>query len=117
MKNLTTVFYDLIDNGYIYEIDEDGYNMSYGEYVAIQDYFYETIIEEINNEINYNTTKAELAMLLSEILNTADDDTLLYAGYTDYYIDYDTDTNTVETDNIDFDSIVSEIEYLGHEVE
>ena len=36
MLNLTSLFYGLFEEGYIYEEDENGHNMSYGEYVPEQ---------------------------------------------------------------------------------
>ena len=45
--NLTDEFYRLIDDGYIYEEDENRRNMSYGEYAAIADYLWGFVEDEV----------------------------------------------------------------------
>ena len=40
---LDRIFYQLLEDGFIYDIDNNGKNMSYGEYFAIQNYFIELI--------------------------------------------------------------------------
>lgn len=74
MLNLTDVFYDLVDRGFIYEEDENGYNMSYGEYMAISDYGYNLII----NELDEIDDPVEWLYTLKDILDTADDDASMF---------------------------------------
>lgn len=74
MVNLTDIFYDLVERGFIYDEDENGYNMSYGEYVAIADYGYNLIIEELEQY----TDPIEWLYALKDILDTADDDASMF---------------------------------------
>ena len=83
MINLTALFYDLIDDGFIYEEDENGLNMSYGEYAAIYDYFFNAIVEDLKEEVGYNATIEELTDKYNELIATADDDTRMFAGIGD----------------------------------
>ena len=95
MINLTELFYGLIEDGFIYEEDENGLNMSYGEYVAIAEYFYEAVVEALREEVGYTTDIEKLAEVYNELITTADDDTRMFAGigdndtvvYPEYYRD------------------------------
>lgn len=91
--NLTDVFYDLYENGYIYEEDENGYNMSYGEYMAISDYMWEKVEEELEQYRDFESAYEAF----QDIVNSADDDTKMFWGYSDdddfyFYADYDNGT-------------------------
>lgn len=95
--NLTDVFYDLIDEGYIYEEDEKGYNMSYGEYAAISDYMWEKVEEELEQYYDFESAYDAF----QDIVNSADDDTKMFWDYSDedddfyFYADYDNGTYSV----------------------
>ena len=91
--NLTDVFYDLIDEGYIYEEDEKGYNMSYGEYAAISDYMWEKVEEELEQYYDFESAYEAF----QDIVNSADDDTKMFWGYSDddyFYFNADYDNGT-----------------------
>ena len=121
MINLTSLFYDLINDGFIYEEDENGLNMSYGEYVAIYDHFFNAIVEDLKEAVGYNTTIEELAEKYNEIIETADDDTRMFAGigdddtvaYAEYYKDngYFTDIlKALEEEDVEIDYEIREEE-------
>ena len=121
MVNLTDLFYGLIDDGFIYDEDENGLNMSYGEYVAIAEYFFENIIEALKEEVGYNATIEELADKYNELIETADDDTRMFAGigdddtvaYAEYYKDngYFTDIlKALEEEDVEIDYEIREEE-------
>lgn len=95
MLNLTDVFYNLIDDGYIYDTDENGYNMSYGEYAAISDYMWECVVDELNNYYGFE----EKLDAFNDIVSTADDDTCSFWGWNpnnDFYFDIDEDEGTYD---------------------
>lgn len=99
MINLTDVFYDLIDDGYIYDEDENGKNMSYGEYVAISDYFWEVIEDELSN---YYGFEDKLDAFI-EMNNSADDDTRMFWGWdadNDFYFDVDEENGTYDCSGV-----------------
>ena len=121
MINLTALFYDLIEEGYIYEEDENGLNMSYGEYVAIAEHFFENIVEALKEEVGYNATIEELTDKYNELIETADDDTRMFAGigdddtvaYAEYYKDngYFTDIlKALEEEDVEIDYEIREEE-------
>ena len=76
MVDLTKKFYELIDEGFIYDTDEKGFNMSYGEYFAIQEYGWELIKEELTGIYNI----IEFLETAQELIDTADDDTRMFFG-------------------------------------
>lgn len=82
--DLTHEFYNLIDEGFIYEEDENGYNMSYGEYAAIIEYGWELIEEELQGIYDI----IEFLETAKDIFETADDDTAMF-----FNIDDETDRN------------------------
>jgi hypothetical protein len=93
MIDLTEKFYDLIEEGYIYDEDENGLNMSYGEYVAIQEYGLELIEEELTGIYNI----IEFLETAKELIDTADDDTRMFFGIEldeDIYIDEEDPLNS-----------------------
>ena len=121
MENLTDLFYGLIDDGYIYEEDENGLNMSYGEYAEIQDYFHTEIVRIISEEVGRDTTLAHVVEVYNELMTTADDDTRMFAGigdddtvaYAEYYRDneyFETVLEALEDDGIEIDYEITEEE-------
>ena len=70
MLDLTSLLYDLIDEGYIYDTDENGMGMSYGEYMAIANHGYSKIMDAVEQCSDMH----ELAYTFAEIMNSADDD-------------------------------------------
>jgi len=95
MLNLTDVFYDLIDEGYIYDTDEEGYNMSYGEYAAISDYMWECVQDELDNYYGFE----EKLNAFKEIADSADDDTCTFWGWNqdnDFYFEINEDEGTYD---------------------
>lgn len=78
MVNMTDKFYDLVDQGYIYGENESG-NMSYGEYVAVQDYFWDIVASEL--ESCYSMEEAYERW--RSLVETADDDTKMFWGLTE----------------------------------
>ena len=76
MLNLTNLFYDLVENGWIYEEDENGLAMSYGEYMAVTDYAWNLIREELEPI----TDKVQFLETAKEIFDSADDDAAMFFG-------------------------------------
>lgn len=76
MLNLTNEFYKLINEGFIYEEDENGHNMSYGEYAAIEEHGRELIFEELSKYDN----RLDCLEAFEEIMQTADDDAAMFFG-------------------------------------
>lgn len=99
MINLTDIFYDLIDEGYIYDEDGNGHNMSYGEYSAISEYFWLCVEEELDN---YNGFEAKLEAF-KEMADSADDDTRMFWGWNDendFYFDIDEENGTYDCSGV-----------------
>lgn len=95
MLNLTDVFYDIWQDGYIYDEDENGMNMSYGEYAAISDYFWECIEDELSNYYGFE----EKLEAWNDILSTATDDVYLFWNWdqdNDFYFDIDEENGTYD---------------------
>lgn len=94
MINLTHLFYELLNEGYIYEENEDGLNMSYGEYAAICDY----ALDEIKSSLSGIYDIIEFLEKAEKIIESADDDAKMFFGLTDdnsyIYIDYDNPVNS-----------------------
>lgn len=96
MKNLdlTVVFNYLCEKGFIYENNEKGYNMSYGEYAAIDDFFKERINEAFEGIYDF----IEAWNLWKDILDTYTDDVSLFMCLDeeelDFYFDYDEEEQT-----------------------
>ena len=119
MINLTSLFYDLINDGFIYEEDENDLNMSYGEYAAIYDHFFNAIVEDLKEEVGYNATIEELTEKYNEIIATADDDTRMFAGigdddivaYAEYYREnnyFNSLLKALEAENVEIDYEIKE---------
>ena len=77
---LESLFYKLLEDGFIYETDSNGKNMSYGEYVAIQDYFLESIKEEIENCVDF----LEVVKFLEDEVKDCIDDVKLFVDLEDF---------------------------------
>jgi hypothetical protein len=95
MINLTDIFYELYEDGYIYEEDENGLNMSYGELAAISDYFWDCVIEELDNYSGFE----DKLRAWNEIVSTADDDTFMFWNWDqdqDFYFEVDEDAGTYD---------------------
>lgn len=115
MVNLTNVFYSLIDEGFIYDEDENGLSLSYGECVAIAEHFHNIVDNYIREQLNPVTSKSDFEDAINNIrcmLDTADDDTKMFGNldeYDDIYCYYDEDEDTLDLEG---PSIV--IEYLDN---
>lgn len=100
MLNLTDVFYDLWEDGYIYDEDEDGHNMSYGEYAAISDYFWECVEDELSNYYGFESKLDAW----NEILSTADDDVFMFWNWDqdnfEFYFDIDEEEGTYDASGV-----------------
>jgi hypothetical protein len=95
--SMSDIFQDLLDEGYIYDEDENGRNMSYGEYIAIADYFHECL-----NEYLEQYAGCEFGEILDAYERFMDggDDERMFAGMeenTDFIFgcDWDEDGNTL----------------------
>lgn len=66
---LNKLFHELWEDGYIYDTDENGYNMSYGEYAAVNDAFENTLLEEVKSYTDFE----EAADKLKELTDCSDD--------------------------------------------
>lgn len=76
MKTLTDIFYDLVEAGFIYsEPNEDGTDMSYGEYIAVMDYMH-AHIEEC---LEHADTIEEALEIYKDVVTDADDDAKAFA--------------------------------------
>lgn len=99
---LDKIFYELLENGFIYDEDENGMNMSYGEYGAINKHFEECLLEEFDK---YTELEDALEFLIETRDNASDDVRLFFAmdEYDNfyYYIDENEDgERTIELVNI-----------------
>ena len=85
--------YDLIEQGYIYDEDENGMNMSYGEYVAVSDDLWETL----ENELEYYRDFPSAYDAYNEIMDNTSDDAKMFMGISDddyFYFEINEDENT-----------------------
>ena len=94
MLNLSSVFYDLYEDGTIYnEPDENGMDMSYGEIAAVDAYMWSLVEDELSQ---YYTFEEKLEAF-KEIVDSADDDTLMFWTWdrdNDFYFNIDEDAET-----------------------
>ena len=100
MFNLNKIFDELWDAGYIYDEDENGRGMSYGEICAVDDYLWESLIEELNS---YNNIIEKIDAYNNIIKNAVDDVWLFMSIDEDdayVWIDYDEYNNTIDYSNI-----------------
>lgn len=89
-------FYELIDEGYIYDEDENGMNMSYGELVAVSDDLWETL----ENELKYYDDFPNAYEAYTEIMDNTSDDTKMFMGVSDeyFYFEINEDEGTYSVD-------------------
>jgi len=89
-------FYELVDEGYIYDEDEDGMNMSYGELASVSDELWETL----EDELKYYDDFQEAYDVYMEIMdNTSDDAKMFMTGSDEYfYFEVDEDEGTYSVD-------------------
>lgn len=89
-------FYELIDEGYIYDEDENGINMSYGELVAVSDDLWETL----ENELKYYDDFQQAYDVYMDIMDNTGDDTKMFMSGADeyfyFYINEDEGTYSVD---------------------
>jgi hypothetical protein len=86
-------FYDLIEQGYIYDEDENGMNMSYGEYSAVADDLWEVL----EDELKYYRDFPSAYDAYEEIMNNTSDDAKMFMGVSDddyFYFEINEDENT-----------------------
>lgn len=69
MNVLDQLFYEIWSEGYIYDEDENGHNMSYGEYAAIAAEFEEAVL----NQVRFCTDFEDAAETLKDTMNCTDD--------------------------------------------
>ena len=78
---LEDVFYKLIDEGFIYDEDENGLNMSYGEYIAISDY----IADQFMDKILEKSDIVEMLEYIEDTVKGAGDDVFMFCYALDDY--------------------------------
>ena len=100
MHNMTEEFYKLVDNGYIYEEDSDGYNMSYGEYADVSGMLWSVV----ESELSSCNSMEEAYDKWCDLVDSADDDTKMFWGlseeeeYFEFWVDRDEGTYHVYGD-------------------
>jgi hypothetical protein len=90
---LDKFFNELMDDGFIYEVDENGHNMSYGEYAAINQAFEEIVLDEVLSCYELE----DAAETLKDLMDCSDDVRCFF--YTEEYDSFDyyiNDNGTVE---------------------
>lgn len=96
---LDTIFYELWNEGYIYEEDENGENMSYGEYIAIDQYFQDFIREKIEECYDFK----EAVEFIENEVKCCGDDVRIFTNldeFDDFYIDVDEYENKITAYNV-----------------
>ena len=89
-------FYTLIDEGYIYDEDENGMNMSYGEYIAVSDDLWEVLEDELKYYRDFPSAYEEYKEIID---NTSDDALMFMNGADDYfYFEINEDEGTYSVD-------------------
>ena len=86
-------FYTLVDEGYIYDEDENGMNMSYGEYSAVSDDLWEVLENELKYYRDFPTAYEEY----KEIIDNTSDDAKMFMGISDdeyFYFEINEDEGT-----------------------
>ena len=91
---LTNLFNDMREEGYIYDEDENGQQMSYGEYAAINTAFEEALLDQLKHYYDFE----QAAETLKSIMDGTTDDVRIFfdaESYDnfDYYIN---DNGTVD---------------------
>lgn len=92
---LNNLFNDMREEGYIYDQDENGQGMSYGEFFAINTAFEEILCDEILHIHDLE----EAAETLREIMGNTSDDVRVFFNaeeYDDFDCYIDEDKKTVE---------------------
>lgn len=107
-------FYELVDEGFIYDEDENGLGMAYGEYSEIELYLQTKACEYL---IMSSSSKLELLENIRELIDNSDDDSIMFMGYDrdDLYLYYDIDDDgeIVDLESNDFvDYVIREFEYV-----
>lgn len=90
-------FYDLVEEGYIYDEDENGMNMSYGEYATVSDDLWEVLEDELKRYRDFPSAYDAYV----EIMNNTSDDAKLFMGVSDedyFYFSIDEDEGTYDFD-------------------
>ena len=77
---LDSIFYQLLEDGFIYDTDSNGKNMSYGEYLAIQNYFIELIEERIEECVDF----LEVVDFIEKEVKGCIDDVKLFVNLEDF---------------------------------
>lgn len=83
MLDLGKKFYDMLDKGIIYDLDEDGEVMSWEECTVVEEDFYVSVIldtKDYLNSLDYKPTIYDVAEYLDDMFISADDDTLMFMG-------------------------------------
>lgn len=94
---LDDVLMELVEEGYIYEEDEDGYNMSQGEYITIADYFTDVIEKSLPHTGFIDDYEA-----LQKMLDDASDDPKMFMSpdivdmMDEYFFEIDEDTGEIK---------------------
>ena len=86
---LDKLFDELRDEGFIYDTDENGHQMSYGEYAAVNQAFEETLLEEVQSYTDFESA----ADALKDLMDCSDDVRCFFYAEQydnfDYYIEED----------------------------
>ena len=95
---LDRLFNDLRDDGFIYDTDENGHQMSYGEYAAINEAFENLLLNEVKSCYDFE----EAAETLKDLVDCSDDVRCFFyvEEYEDFDYDIDEDTGTVDMYNV-----------------
>lgn len=95
---LDKLFNELRDAGYIYETNENGRNMSYGEYAAVNAAFENMLLAEVKGCTDFESAAEEL----KELTDCSDDVRCFFyvEEYEDFDYEIDEDTGTVELYNV-----------------
>ncbi len=85
-------FYDLVEEGYIYDENENGMNMSYGEYASVSDDLWEVLEDELKRYRDFPSAYDAYVEIMD---NTSDDAKMFMAGSDDdFYFSIDEDEGT-----------------------
>lgn len=94
---LDKLFDELRDEGFIYDTDENGLCMSYGEYAAVNQAFEEALLEEVQSYTDFESA----ADALKDLMDCSDDVRCFF--YTEQYEDFDysiEDDGTIDMWNV-----------------
>ena len=95
---LDKLFNDLRDDGFIYDTDENGHQMSYGEYAAVNEAFENKLLNELKSCYDFE----EAAETLKELTDCSDDVRCFFyiEEYEDFDYEIDEETGTVDMYNV-----------------